>query len=136
MSGQAAKRWDQYDVDWGLTLLLGHTKKLRQVDPQLDADRAERRKKQQEISEKVKRLNEPGERGESIFCEIEDTCTTQESGQLHDGSGEDVEIGEMEMEMDFAGEKVEDTNKKIIPVKGERQTFVSEMTKETVDAAT
>ena len=42
----------------------------------------------------------------------------------------------MEMEMDFAGEKVEDTNKKTIPVKGERQIFVSEMTKETVDAAT
>ena len=38
--------------------------------------------------------------------------------------------------MDFAVENVEDTNKKIIPVKGERQTFVSEMTKETVDAAT
>ena len=49
MSEQAAKRWDQFDVDWVLTLHLGHTKKLRQVDPQLDADRAERRKKQQEI---------------------------------------------------------------------------------------
>ena len=45
MSGHAAKRWDQFDVDWVLTLHLGHTKKLRQVDPQLDADRAERRKK-------------------------------------------------------------------------------------------
>ena len=67
MSGQAAKRWDQFYVAWVLTLHLGHTKKLRQVDPQLDADRAERRKKQQEISEKVKKLNEPGETVESIF---------------------------------------------------------------------
>ena len=64
------------------------------------------------------------------------TCTTQESCQLQDGSGEDVEIGDVEMEMDFAGKKVEDSSKKIIPVEGERQTFVSEMTKETVDAAT
>ena len=30
----------------------------------------------EEISEKVKKLNEPGETVESIFCEIEDTCTT------------------------------------------------------------
>ena len=49
---------------------ISDTKKLRQVDPQLDADRAERRKKQQEISEKVKKLNEPGETVESIFWEI------------------------------------------------------------------
>ena len=87
VSGQAAKRWDQFDVDWVPTLHLGHTKKLRQVDPQLDADRAERRKRrqekiEQEISEKVKKLNEPGETVESIFYEIEDTCTTQESCQL------------------------------------------------------
>ena len=137
VSSQAAKRWDQFDVDWVPTLHLGHTKKLRQVDPQLDADRTERQENiEQEISEKVKKLNEPGETVESIFCEIEHTCTSQESGQLQDGSSEDVEIGEMEMKMDFAGEKVEDTNKKTIPVEGERQTFVSQMTKETVDAVT
>ena len=48
-----------------------------------------------------------------------------------------LEIGGVEqMEMDFAGENVEDTNKKTIPVGGESQIFVSEMTKETVDAAT
>ena len=81
-------------------------------------------------------MNEPGETVENVFCEIEHICITQESGQLHDGGGENVEFGEVEMEMDFAGEKVEDTNKKTIPVGGESQIFVSEMTKETVDAAT
>ena len=64
VSGQAAKRWDHFDFDWVPTLHLGHTKKLRQVDPQLDAGRAERRKRrqeniEQEISEKVKKFNEP-----------------------------------------------------------------------------
>ena len=129
VSGQAGKRWDQFDVDWVPTLHLGHTKKPRQVDLQLDAERAERRKRRQEIiekeiSEKVKKLNEPGETIESVFCEIEETCTT-ESGQLQDGSGDDEEIGDVEM--DCAGAK---------GVEGERETFVSEMTKETVDAAT
>ena len=142
VSGQAAKPWDQFDVDWVPTLHLGHTKKLQQIDAQLNADRAERRKRrqeniEQEISEKVKKLNEPGETVESIFSEIEHTCTTRESDQLQDGGGEDLEIGGVEqMEMDFAGENVEDTNKKTIPVGGESQIFVSEMTKETVDAAT
>ena len=36
VSGQAAKPWDQFDVDWVLTL------------HQLNAERAERRKRQQE----------------------------------------------------------------------------------------
>ena len=95
VSGQAAKPWDQFDVDWVPTLHLGHTKKLQQIDAQLNADRAERRKRrqeniEQEISEKVKKLNEPGETVESIFSEIEHTCTTRESDQLQDGGGEDL----------------------------------------------
>ena len=41
-----------------------------------------------------------------------------------------------EMEMDFAGKEVEDTNNKPVRVEAESQTLVSGMTKETVDAAT
>ena len=146
MSGQAAKPWEQFDVDCRVpTLHLGHTKRPLQIDPQLNADRAERRKRRQEIidreiSEKMKKLNEPGETVESIFSEVEHTCTTQEaeeSDQLQDGSSEDEQMGELEMEMDVAGEKlVEDTDKKPILVDRDSQTLVSAMTQETADAAT
>ena len=121
VSGQAARQWDQFDVDWVPTLHLGHTKRPQRIDPQLNADRAERRKRRQaiidrKISEKMKKLNEPGETVESIFSEVEHTCTTQEaeeSDQLQDGSSEDEQMGEPEMEMDIAGEKlVEDTDKR------------------------
>ena len=145
VSGQATKQWDQFDVDWVPTLHLGHTKRPQRIDPQLNADRAERRKRRQEIidreiSEKMKKLNEPGETVESIFSEVEHTCTTQEaeeSDQLQDGSSEDQQVGELEMEMDVAGEKlVEDTDKKPILVDRDSQTLVSAMTQETADAAT
>ena len=145
VSGQAAKQWDQFDVDWVPTLHLGHTKRPQRIDPQLNADRAERRKRRQEIidrevSEKMTKLNEPGETVESIFSEVEHTCTTQEaeeSDQLQDGSSEDEQMGEVEMEMDVAGEKlVEDTDKKPILVDRDSQTSVSAMTQETADAAT
>ena len=33
VSGQAAKQWDQFDVDWVPTLPLGHTKRLQRIDP-------------------------------------------------------------------------------------------------------
>ncbi|CAH3187945.1 unnamed protein product, partial [Porites lobata] len=123
----------------------GHTKRPQRIDPQLNADRAERRKRRQEIidreiSEKMKKLNEPGETVESIFSEVEHTCTTQEaeeSDQLQDGSSEDEQMGELEMEMDVAGEKlVEDTDKKPILVNRDSQTLVSAMTQETADGAT
>ena len=145
VSGQAAKQWDQFDVDWVPTLHLGHTKRPQRIDPQLNGDRAERRKRRQEIidreiSEKMKKLNEPGETVESIFSDIEHTCTTQEaeeSDQLQDGSSEDEQMGELEMEMDVAGEKlVEDTDKNPILVDRDSQTLVSAMTQETADAAT
>ena len=88
----------------------------------------------------MKKLNEPGETVESIFSEVEHTCTTQEaeeSDQLQDGSSEDEQMGELEMEMDVAGEKlVKDTDKKPILVDRDSQTLVSEMTQETADAAT
>ena len=120
-------------------------KRPQWIDPQLNADRAERRKRWQEIidreiSEKMTKLNEPGETVESIFSEVEHTCTTQEaeeSDQLQDGSSEDEQMGELEMEMDVAGEKlVEDTDKKPILVDRDSQTLVSAMTQETADAAT
>ena len=145
VSGQASKQWDQFDVDWVPTLHLGHAKRPQRINPQLNADRAERRKRRQEIidrqiSENMKKLNEPGETVESIFSEVEHTCTTQEaeeSDQLQDGSSEDEQMGGLEMEMDVAGEKlVEDTDKKPILVDRDSQTLVSAMTQETADAAT
>ena len=145
VSGQAAKQWYQFDVDWAPTLHLGHTKRLQRIDPQLNADRAERRKRRQEIidreiSEKMKKLNEPGETVESIFSEVEHTCTTQEaeeSDQLQGGNSEDEQMGELEMEMYVAGEKlVEDADKKPILANRDSQTLVSAMAQETADAAT
>ena len=79
------------------------------------------------------KLNEPGETVESIFSEVEHTCTTQEteeSDQLQDGSSEDEQMGELEMEMGVPGEK------KPILVDRDNQTLVSAMTKETADAVT
>ena len=55
------------------------------------------------------KLNEPGETVESIFSEVEHTCATQETeetDQLQDGSSEDEQMGELEMEMGVAGEKL------------------------------
>ena len=145
--GQAAKQWDQFDIDWVPTLHLGHTKRPHHhlIDPQLNADRAERRKRRLEITdreilEKMKKLNESGDTIESIFSEVEHTCTTQEteeSDELQDGRSEDEEMGELEKEMDVAGEKhVEDTDKKRVLVDRDSQTLVSALTKETVDVAT
>ena len=139
VSGQAAKQWDQFDIDWVPTLHLGHTKRPHHhlTDPQLNADRAERRKRRQEIidreiSEKVKKLNEPGDTIESIFSEVEHTCATQETDE-----SEDEEMGELEEEMDVAGEKrVKDTEKKPVLVDRDSQTLVSALTQETVDVAT
>ena len=75
------------------------------------------------------KLNEPGETVESIFSEVEHTCTTQEaeeSDQLQDGSNEDEQMDELEMEVDVAGEKlVEDTDKNPILVDRGGQTLVS-----------
>lgn len=112
------------------------------IDPQLSADRAERRKRRQEIinreiSQKMKKLNESGDTVESIFSEVEDTCTTQEteeSDELQDGRSEDEE---MEIEMDVAGEKpVEDTDKKAVLVDRDSQTLVSALAQEKVHVAT
>jgi len=50
----------------------------------------------------MKKLNEPGDTVESVFCEVEQTCTTQkteESDELQDGRSENEEISELEMEM-------------------------------------
>ena len=74
-------------------------------------------------------MNEPGDTVESIFSEVEHTCTTQEteeSDELQDGRREDEEMGELEMEMDVAGEKlVKDTDKKPVLVDRDSQTLVS-----------
>ena len=67
MSGQAAKRWDQLDVDWVLTLHLGQQRNCGKLILNLMLTELSDGRKQQEISEKVKKLNEPGETVESIF---------------------------------------------------------------------
>lgn len=36
VSGQAAKQWDQFDIDWVPKLHLGHTKRSHLIDPQLN----------------------------------------------------------------------------------------------------
>ena len=128
----------KFDIDWVPTLYLGHTKRPHVIDPQLNADRAERRKRRQEIidreiSEKMKKLIEPGDTAESIFSEVEHTCTTQEtekSDELQDGKSEDEE-------MDVAGETlVEGTDKKPVLVDRDSQTLVSAFAQETVHVAT
>ena len=75
VSGQAAKAWDRYNVDWVPTLNLGHDKKidktnLKQASQQGQrASEKERKRKEQPereralaegIAAKKRRLNEPG----------------------------------------------------------------------------
>ena len=88
----------------------------------------------------MKKLNEPGDTIESILSEVEHACTTQEteeSDELQDSKSEDEELGELEGEMDVAGEKVvEDTNKKPVLVDRDSQTLISALTQEKVDVAT
>ena len=88
----------------------------------------------------MKKLNEPGETIESIFSGVEHTCITQEteeSDELQDGRSEDEEMGELEEEMDVAGEKLlEDTEKKPGLVERDSRNFGSALTQETVDVAT
>ena len=68
VSGQAAKDWDRYNVDWVPTLCLGHSKQ-QVTDPEVSAARAqratERRKRRTEIMElevnaKAQKIGEPG----------------------------------------------------------------------------
>lgn len=78
VSGQAAKDWDKFNVDWVPTLNLGHDKKwMDEADAEKGAERAKRvnekelkRKAQQErerlkleaeIAAKKQKLNDPGE---------------------------------------------------------------------------
>ena len=88
----------------------------------------------------MKKLNESGDTIESILSEVEHTCTTQEteeSDELQDSRSEDEEMGELEEEMDVAGEKVvEDTNKKPVLVDRDSQTLISSRTQEKVDVVT
>ena len=75
VSGQAAKAWDRYNVDWVPTLNLGHDKKIDKTNLKQASQRGQRasekerkRKEQQEreralaeeIAAKKRRLNEPG----------------------------------------------------------------------------
>ena len=75
VSGQAAKAWDRYNVDWVPTLNLGHDKKIDKTNlkqalqrGQRASEKGRKRKEQQEreralaeeIAAKKRRLNEPG----------------------------------------------------------------------------
>ncbi|PFX14832.1 hypothetical protein AWC38_SpisGene17387 [Stylophora pistillata] len=75
VSGQAAKAWDRYNVDWVPSLNLGHDKKIDKTNLEQASQRGQRasekerkRKEQQEreralaeeIAAKKRRLNEPG----------------------------------------------------------------------------
>ena len=75
VSGQAAKAWDRYNIDWVPTLNLGHDKKIDKTKLKQASQRGQRasekerkRKEQQEreralaeeIAAKKRRLNEPG----------------------------------------------------------------------------
>ena len=83
VSGQAAKSWDKYDVDWVPTLNLGHEKKQDKTNleqafqrGQRAIEKEEKRKEQQErehglaeeIAAKNLKLNEPGGQVSVIFC--------------------------------------------------------------------
>ena len=79
VSGEAAKDWDRFNVDWVPTLHLGHSKQHVQ-DPEEAAARAQRaanrRKRRAEISEKEveekgKRVDATGETADEIFYEAE-----------------------------------------------------------------
>ena len=86
VSGQAAKAWDRYNVDWVPTLNLGHDKKidktnLKQASQQGQrASEKERKRKEQqereralaeEVAAKKRRLNEPGGQVSNILFENE-----------------------------------------------------------------
>lgn len=74
VSGEPAKDWDRFNVDWFPTLCLGHSKQQLK-DPEEAAARsqraAERRKRraellEEEIKEKMQKIDEPGEAVEEI----------------------------------------------------------------------
>ncbi len=74
VSGQAAKDWDRYNVDWVPTFCLGHSKQ-QLIDPEVSVARAqratERRKRRTEIIElevnaKAQKNDEPGRTVEII----------------------------------------------------------------------
>ena len=84
VSGEPAKEWDRFNVDWDPTQNLGHHK-LR-GDPEKVAERANRaaqrrkRKKEvleKEISEKRKRISEPGKPVEEIFQGVAEAPVTR-----------------------------------------------------------
>ena len=84
VSGEPAKEWDRFNVDWTVpTQYLGHHKLCG--DPEKVAERAnraaQRRKRKQEvlekeISEKRKRVSEPGKPVEEIFQGVAEAPVT------------------------------------------------------------
>lgn len=92
VSGQAAKDWDRYNVDWVPTLCLGHSKQ-QLTDPEVSAARAqratERRKRRTEtieleVNAKAQKIDEPGETVEEITFTHDEVSTAMETMDEHD----------------------------------------------------
>ena len=86
VSGQAAKAWDRYNVDWVPTLNLGHDKKINKTNLKQASQRGQRASEKErkhmeqqeqeralaeEIAAKKRRLNEPSSRVSDIPFENE-----------------------------------------------------------------
>ena len=126
VSGQAAKDWDRYNVDWVPTLCLGHSKQV--TDPEVSAARAqratERRKRRTEIMElevnaKAQKIGEPGEKVEEISF-TEDVLNPLNSVDL--GIHEQKTNDEVSTAMETMGEDVDSLDLRQTMVDQETQT--------------
>lgn len=85
-SGTGAPLWDRHNIDWVLTLNLGHSKLVRRREQneaqEGRAERSKRRKRQAELQEqerllKLQKLNEPGVPLADFASEIESLNTSE-----------------------------------------------------------
>ena len=101
MSGEPAKDWDRFDVDWFLTLCLGHSKQQLK-DPERAEVRSrragERRKRRSELLEKEikEKMLKIDDRGETIeerpFSEEPVLCGNLEQDGATDAEQANSEI--------------------------------------------
>ena len=111
ISGQPAKDWDRFNVDWTPTLNLGHSKTKQ---PDMKVERAERRKRRQETIEKnillkLQRISDPGETVEEIFDEdlLRDS-SIQQNLEKQDG-GDAVMTDLLDEESSYNGQSQPET---------------------------
>ena len=129
VSGQAAKDWDRYNVDWVPTLCLGHSKQ-QVTDPEVSAAPAqratERRKRRTEIMElevnaKAQKIGEPGEKVEEISF-TEDVLNPLNTVDL--GIHEQKTNDEVSTAMETMGEDVDSLDLRQTMVDQETQTVI------------